>query len=305
MAQITVTGVNDCGVGATSAPYPVTVNPNPTVTFTRCFDSVTLTIAQPVVLKGGIPLNGTYSGPGVTAGILYPALAGGGVHSLAYNYTNAYGCSKSATRSITIQTPLPWNCGSLLTDLRDGKQYPTVKIGTQCWIAASLNYGQQVNSSLSQRDNCVAEKYCYNDLPAGCLFSGGRYQWDEVMAYQSAQGLQGLCPPGWHIPTEAEWITLFNQYQNNGFAGSALKVTGYSGFNALLGGFQGFNMVWNYGPAHPVLRATLYWSSTARGPDKAWAHGMNEVVSDTEYTPSVSIYPSLRNNAFSVRCLKD
>ncbi|MFH1936267.1 MAG: FISUMP domain-containing protein, partial [Bacteroidota bacterium] len=132
-----------------------------------------------------------------------------------------------------------------------------------------------------------------------------RYQWDEVMAYQSAEGLQGLCPPGWHIPTEAEWTTLFNQYINNGFAGSALKVTGFSGFNALLAGFQGFNLVWNYGPTHPVLRSTLYWSSTTSGTNKAWAHGMNEVLLDIEYTPSVSMYSSLRNNSFSVRCIKD
>ncbi|MFH1296784.1 MAG: FISUMP domain-containing protein [Bacteroidota bacterium] len=305
VALITVKGLNNCGEGVPSAPYPVTVNPNPVVTFTRCFDSVTLTIAKPIVLKGGIPLSGTYSGPGVTAGILYPALAGGGVHTITYNYTNSYGCFNSTTRSITIQTPAPWNCGSLLTDLRDGKQYATVQIGTQCWMAASLNYGQQIMSSTSQRDNCVAEKYCYNDLPAGCTFSGGRYQWDEVMAYQSAEGLQGLCPPGWHIPTEAEWTTLFNQYINNGFAGSALKVTGFSGFNALLAGFQCFNLVWNYGPSDPVLRSTLYWSSTSRGLDKAWAHGMSEVAADVEYTPSVSYYPSYRSNSFSVRCLKD
>jgi hypothetical protein len=32
---------------------------------------------------------------------------------------------------------------------------------------------------------------------------------------------------------------------------------------------------------------------------------MNQVVADPEYTPSASFYPSNRNNAFSVRCLKD
>ncbi|MBL7138839.1 MAG: hypothetical protein ISS17_08700 [Bacteroidales bacterium] len=304
-AQITVTGINNCGEGATSAPHSVTVNPNPVVTFTRCFDSVTFTTARPIIIKGGIPLDGSYSGQGVTAGILYPALAGGGTHTITYRYTNADGCFDEATREIVIQTPVSWNCGSLLTDLRNGKQYPTVQIGTQCWMAANLNYGQQIISSLSQRDNCVVEKYCYNDLPASCTSSGGRYQWDEVMAYQAAEGLQGLCPPGWHLPAEAEWTILFNQYINNGFAGSALKVTGYSGFNALLAGFQGFNMVWRYGPSDPILRSTLYWSSTSRGPDKAWAHGMNEVVADIEYTPSVSFYPSFRNNAFAVRCLKD
>jgi uncharacterized protein (TIGR02145 family) len=45
--------------------------------------------------------------------------------------------------------------------------------------------------------------------------------------------------------------------------------------------------------------ATFYWSSTSHGANKAWAHGMNDA------DPSVSAYPSFRNNAFSVRCLKD
>jgi hypothetical protein len=45
--------------------------------------------------------------------------------------------------------------------------------------------------------------------------------------------------------------------------------------------------------------ATFFWSSIAHGPLKAWSHGMN----DTD--PSVSAYQSFRNNAFSVRCLRD
>ena len=48
-----------------------------------------------------------------------------------------------------------------------------------------------------------------------------------------------------------------------------------------------------------ALFATLFWSSTPHGKDKAWAHGMNI------HNPSVSYYPSKRNNAFPVRCLKD
>ena len=45
--------------------------------------------------------------------------------------------------------------------------------------------------------------------------------------------------------------------------------------------------------------ATMFWSSNAHGVYKAWAHGMNS------YDPSVSLYPSFRNNAFQVRCVKD
>jgi Fibrobacter succinogenes major domain (Fib_succ_major) len=58
--------------------------------------------------------------------------------------------------------------------------------------------------------------------PAGGLGTAN-YQWDELMQYDDTPGLKGLCPPGWHVPTEAEWNTLFANYINNGFAGIPLK----------------------------------------------------------------------------------
>jgi uncharacterized protein (TIGR02145 family) len=115
-----------------------------------------------------------------------------------------------------------------------------------------------------------------------------------MMGYNDAPGSQGFCPPGWHIPAESEWLSLFNFYISSGFAGSPLKSTGYSGFNAFLTGVRFNNANWNFSNF-----ASMFWSSTPRGPGKAWAHGMNS------YNPSVSYYPSIRTNAFSVRCIKD
>ena len=87
---------------------------------------------------------------------------------------------------------------------------------------------------------------------------------------------------------------MFNYFVSNGFAGSPLKYDGYSGFNAFLTGTWHQNVNWDYEGF-----AVMFWSSTAHAGKKAWAHGMNT------YNPSVSYYPSLRANAFSVRCLKD
>jgi uncharacterized protein (TIGR02145 family) len=115
-----------------------------------------------------------------------------------------------------------------------------------------------------------------------------------MMQYSDVAGIQGLCPPAWHIPTETEWAILFNFYTNNGFAGSPLKATGFSGFNALLMGGRFDNMTWDFSNF-----ATFIWSSNAYGLTKAWAHGMNS------FDPSVSFYPSSRSNAFSVRCIKN
>ena len=296
IAQVYVNGVNGCGNGAISAGYSVTLNPKPVVTFPYCFDSVTVTTAQPFPLKGAVPLGGTYSGPGVNSAtsVFTPATAGGGVHTITYIYTNIYGCLANASKTITVRTPVAFACGTNFTDYRDGKSYPSVLIGLQCWMAKNLDYGAFRVSSVVQQDNCVPEKYCFGDNTGGCTTAGGLYQWDEIMAYRNVPGSQGLCPPAWHIPTDAEWNQLFGVYLNNGFAGSPLKFTGYSGFNAILPGVDFFNINYNFSGF-----ATLMWTSDAHGAYKAWAHGMNS------FNPSVSLYPSFRSNAFSVRCLKD
>jgi uncharacterized protein (TIGR02145 family) len=205
-----------------------------------------------------------------------------------------YGCANAASLNITVLNPLPFFCDSPLTDIRDNKQYPTVKLGAQCWMAANLNFGTQIPSSAMQRDNCTVEKYCFNDIPSNCSTFGGLYQWDEMMQFEAVESIQGLCPPGWHVPSENEWNTLFGQYISNGFAGSPLKYTGYSGFNAFLNGIRFDNRNWNFDAF-----ATFLWSSTSHGPVKAWAHAMNS------FNPSVSYYPGNRSNAFYIRCMKN
>jgi uncharacterized protein (TIGR02145 family) len=159
-------------------------------------------------------------------------------------------------------------------------------------MAADLNYGMEIPPSQHQRDNCTPEKY-FN--PGSSIqHPASVYQWDELMQYDDTPGLKGLCPPGWHIPTENDWNTLFGNYINNAFAGAPLKYSGYSGFNAIPSGVRHMNVRWDY-----QNFATFFWSSTPYGAYKAWAHGIND------YDPSVSLYPSSRANGFSVRCLND
>jgi len=284
------------GNPATSNKIAMLSSPVPVVTFTPCFDTITRINAKPIKLKGGIPLGGTYSGPGVNSltGIFTPALAGVGTHTITYSYTNVALCTASKSISILNLPSSILPCGNAITDPRDNKVYQTIQIGTQCWLASNLNYGTILASSQDQRDNCLAEKYCYNDNPINCTNHGGLNQWDELMLFDETPADQGFCPPGWHIPTESEWNILFTNYINSGFAGSPLKYSGYSGFNALLSGARHINKGWDFQGF-----ATFFWSSTTLGSTKAWAHGMNDD------DPSVSGYPSSRVNAFSVRCLKD
>jgi uncharacterized protein (TIGR02145 family) len=264
----------------------------PIVTFTRCNDTITTTNAKPFKLKGGIPLGGTYSGAGVAGGIFNPAIAGVGNHQITYTYTNTALCSASAHSFLHTFNPSNLPCGSPLIDIRDGKTYQTVHIGGQCWLAEDLNYGTEISSNLDQRDNCIPEKY--HNPASSIQHPASVYQWDEIMNYDEVISDQGLCPPGWHVPTEADWNTLFKNYTDNGFAASPLKYSGFSGFNALLNGARHLTEKWDWQGF-----ATFFWSSTSHGTVKAWSHGMNDA------DPSVSVYPAFKNNAFSVRCLKD
>jgi len=272
----------------------VTVRPASAVSFIPCTDMVTTTDATPFTLKGGLPLGGTYSGAGVSAGLFNPAAAGTGMHAITYSYSNVYGCANLASQNITVLNPVPFFCNSPITDVRDNQKYPTVTLGTQCWMAANLNFGSQIQSSSMQRDNCITEKYCFNDISGNCSTLGGLYQWDEMMQFKTVEGLQGMCPPSWHIPSENEWNILFGLYVNNGFAGGPLKYSGLSGFNLFLSGIRFDNRNWSFDNF-----ATFLWSSTSQGPSKAWAHGMNS------FNPSVSYYPGNRSNAFYVRCIKN
>ena len=261
-----------------------------------CFDSITTLNAAHFQLKGGVPLNGTYSGPGVnsSAGSFTPSLAGTGTKIISYSYTNTFSCSSSKTRTIIVQPSPSFACGQTLTDIRDNKVYPTVQIGTQCWMQKNLNYGTTMQGTTEQTDNCIIEKYCYNDNAANCALYGGLYQWDELMAYSSAPGSQGLCPPAWHVPTQSEWNTLFNFYKEQALAGKPLQDSIFNGFMAKESGIVYSNFSWKFQGF-----ATLYWTSNSFGAVKALSHGMNL------QNFSVSDYYSNRSNAFAVRCLKD
>jgi uncharacterized protein (TIGR02145 family) len=268
----------------------------PIVSFTSCFDTVTTVGAKAFKLKGGIPLGGTYSGPGVNGmtGIFTPSVAGTGLKTILYTYTNVASCSAGKSKAILVQPNPVFTCGNSFSDIRDGQSYQTVQIGTQCWMAANLNYGSILNSSQVQNDNCISEKYCYNDVTGNCTKYGGLYQWDEVMKYDDTPAGQGLCPPAWHVPTDSEWTILFNFYQGHALAGKPLQDTILSGFKAQTSGVFYLNSSWSFNGF-----ATLYWSSTPWSAVKAISHGMNI------YDFSVSLYPSSKVNAFPIRCAKD
>ncbi|MDP2990463.1 MAG: FISUMP domain-containing protein, partial [Kiritimatiellota bacterium] len=110
-------------------------------------------------------------------------------------------------------------CGDSIQD-SDGNSYGTVAIGSQCWMTSNLNVGTKITSCTNgyvgvcttggdtvknQTNNSVTEKYCYGDNTANCTTYGGLYQWNEAMSYSAVEGSRGICPSGWHIPTDAQF----------------------------------------------------------------------------------------------------
>jgi uncharacterized protein (TIGR02145 family) len=152
-----------------------------------------------------------------------------------------------------------FNCGNPLLDSRDGTYYNTVEIAGMCWMAENLNHGTQIDGAVNQEDNGVIEKYCYQNNPGLCNQYGGLYQWNEMMQYTTAEGSQGICPTGWHIPANTEWTSLVNATGGFSSAGLNLAIGGSSGFDALFGGYR--NLVFPYPFAYIGSRA-FFWTST-------------------------------------------
>jgi uncharacterized protein (TIGR02145 family) len=208
--------------------------------------------------------------------------------------------------NLTI-TPAAFVCGIPMTDTRDSKTYGTVLIGTQCWMAQNLNIGTQILGISDQTDNSVIEKYCYNDVENNCNTYGGLYQWNEAMQYSTTEGARGICPTGWHLPTDAEWTNLTTFLGGVAVAGGKMKETGYahwlspntgatnsSGFTALPGGGRYSN-----GNFNGMGTNTAFWASLQLDASNARIYSATATDEDMGQTHS------FWQNGVTVRCIRD
>jgi uncharacterized protein (TIGR02145 family) len=213
-----------------------------------------------------------------------------------------------------------------VTDI-EGNVYKTVKIGSQTWMAENLNIGKIINGAYSQANDGEIEKYAYSNDPENCNIYGGLYQWREMMQYTSQEGAQGICPDGWHIPTDSEWKILegtvdslfgiddlewdIDGYYRGSNAGKNLKSTydwnsdgngtDLYGFNVLPGGKRGEN-----GTFSGKKVGAYFWTSTETS--SAYYMAWNRYFSSYEsgiLRGDGILFTDPEFNGYSVRCIKD
>jgi uncharacterized protein (TIGR02145 family) len=194
----------------------------------------------------------------------------------------------------------------------DIANYRTVQIGEQVWMAENLDYN-------------VEGSRCYNNDPANCAKYGRLYDYATAMDIDTEYNSelwggsdakhQGICPKGWHIPSNADWNVLM-QFVNPSCddnkkcagAGTKLKATsgwadynGKSGngtddydFSALPGGYGTSDGDFNGG-------SSGHWcSSSEHGSQSTYLRTMDYTYEDVYYFNNGG-----KSDLFSVRCVKD
>lgn len=215
-----------------------------------------------------------------------------------------------------------------MTDSRDGQIYKTVKIGDQVWMAENLNFDPGQGGSDDPKYGWFWSKYdwswCYNNEPKNCAVAGRLYTWaaaiDSVKLAIDVENpqdcgygeectlpdtVQGICPDGWHLPTQAEWNTLFAEVGGQLTAGNILKSqTGWNnkgngsdgvGFSALPAG----NRYYCDGSFDCDGDFAIFWSAAEFDSGRAYFMLLRELYENSSSGKGYKYY------GLSVRCLKN
>lgn len=227
-------------------------------------------------------------------------------------YVRAYAINSNGVNygSQRIFETLPISCGNNVSDA-DGNIYETVQIGSQCWLKSNLSttkFSDNTNIALVEGNSwgsLTSAAFCYyqNNYSNYGETYGALYNWYAVSSNK-------LCPLGWHVPSDEEWLELATFCNGVDGAGGMLKEEGTNHWNS------------------PNTGASNYYSFTALpgggrmpGGPLILFEGINDdcnLWTSTSYNSTRSIYFNMssqtallyRNNwdnnaGFSVRCVKD
>jgi uncharacterized protein (TIGR02145 family) len=223
-------------------------------------------------------------------------------------YVWAYNSCGITSSSILMQNTMPClSCDQQYIDTRDAHSYNTVLIGSKCWMKENLNYGTKISGITNQSNNSLFEKYCYLDDDANCTIYGGLYQWDELMQYNPQVGTQGICPSGFHVPSDNEYSYLVNLLGGNATSGGKMKepgtvhwlspntgATNESGFTGLPGGRRRTN-----GQYENISKRATFWTSTLKGNNRSWSRGLSNDKIDIQLNQDENLIGN------SLRCIMD
>jgi uncharacterized protein (TIGR02145 family) len=207
-------------------------------------------------------------------------------------------------------------------DSRDGNEYNWVQIGDQVWMAENLAYLPSVNMVADGSEDAAGSYYYVygydgtnvadakatdNYATYGVLYNWTAAMDGEASSTTNPSGIQGVCPAGWHLPSDAEWTELTDYLGGTSVAGGKLKETGTThwaspntgatnetGFTALPGGNRGSN-----GTFGDIGGGGSWWSATEYGATYARRRDMNYGYSGV-YRDRYS-----KEVGFSVRCVRD
>ncbi len=234
--------------------------------------------------------------------------------------TNAGGTAYGEQIEFTTHNPVePCSEAETVTDY-EGNVYGTVMIGDQCWMAENLNV-------TTDPEGNPLTRVCIDNDDSNCNIYGGLYSWETAMngdAENDDEMVQGICPPGWYVPSDEDWKQLSsyliaNNYNYDastdgnkiaaalaskdywsdsgvhpkGSVGYDLSKNNSSGFNALPGGALNNNETWLEAGEN-----ASFWSSTSRNTNDVWHRQLYE---EDAY---LIRYSACKESAFSVRCIK-
>ena len=172
-------------------------------------------------------------------------------------------------------------------DTRDSSLYKYVAIVSQTWMAEDLNYYDQ---------SLLGKSWCYDNNTEYCGVYGRLYTWYAAV--------QGVCPDGWHVPTQSEWETLIDAVGGQDNAGKVLKSqTGwYSngsgtdayGFSALPAGLRYDNT----GFFEQTGSRAYFWSATE-------SEGLGDFMYLDHNGDDANLDHTGKYLGLSIRCLQD
>ena len=212
-------------------------------------------------------------------------------------------CVIHTSFSSNANWPYDWSefcsaaCGDLVS--HEGYDYSTVQIGEQCWFAENCRYLPEVSpSSVDSDTDPYYYVHGYEGTDVEEAMATANYETYGVLYNLPAVMTEGICPSGWHIPSDEEFTQLTDFLGGESVAGGKMKDdvlwngSNSSGWTGLPGGYR-FSGGVNYIGVHG------YWWSASESGSYSWRRVLNYNY-DVVDRHSVS-----RGYGFSARCVRD